>query len=91
MPDMAPDQGIVDRICREVVTRQRTLDADEGGDLALRMDLLGEISGLRLALCHLHGWDPAIDAEKEGRADQLVLDWWRRTHPDEWAATPVLP
>jgi hypothetical protein len=48
-------------------------------------------AGLRIALCVLQGWDPAEEADKEGKADELVLAVWQSLHPEDWAGTNRAP
>lgn len=44
----------------------------------------GEAIGLRAALCLVKGWDPNADGDKEGRADELIIEHWQAKHPEEW-------
>lgn len=54
---------------------------------ALHSGLIGEIGGLRQALCLLLGYDPDTDAGHEGPADQYAMEWWDRHRPHvEWDA-----
>lgn len=93
-------QQLTDALCREAVRLHRILDADEnhyhGSDtstkntvLTARLTWIGELIGLRMALCLIHGWDPQEQSDKEGKADQLITNWWERTYPAEWA--PPMP
>lgn len=77
----------IDNICRDAVKLHRALDNsrfDTNAD-ATRFTWIGQLLGLQTALCHIHGWNPAEDADKEGKADELICAWWEREHPQEWA------
>lgn len=76
---------ITAQLCREVVRRQRPLETDPLElPLSVRMVLIGEITGLRIALCFLHGWHPDVESDRDGKADRLVITWWKQHHPEEW-------
>lgn len=72
----------VESILLDALKIQRTLDdtANQPDAYSLRLELIGRLTGLRTALCHLHGWEPELHADKEGKADDLVQEFWR-THP----------
>lgn len=78
---------LTDKLCVEVVHRYRAIEGTSGDDTAASVQFLwlGEVTALRIALCLLHGWDPAVEADKEGRADELVMAWWQRNDPEYWA------
>jgi hypothetical protein len=80
---------LINQLCADAVQRHRVLDRTANSDqdsamFAIRLGLVGEIIGIRIALCHLHGWNPLIDSDKEGRADTLITDWWQKSFPKEW-------
>jgi hypothetical protein len=78
------------RLCEHAVKIHRALDARDGydrtdhGAIALHHGLLGELTGIRVAICLLNGWSPAHDADKEGPADELVVAYWEKTYPQDW-------
>lgn len=37
-----------------------------------------------VALCITQGWDPNEDADKDGRADEMVIARWQERFPEEW-------
>lgn len=79
---------ISDALCREAVRRHRAYDAASNNPdtpLSVRLTLQSEIHGLRVALCIVHGWPSEGEADKEGKAYDLVIAWWQRHHRDEWA------
>jgi hypothetical protein len=84
-----PDQRVIDGICGELVQAMRHVEAfrNDTSEDALRVRLVyqGEIHGLRKALCHLKGWDPATEADEYGAADKYVRDWHNRTFAREGA------
>jgi hypothetical protein len=88
---MVDRQALADQLCGEAVRRHRAIEGTLNGDDAgstratnVRLVWHGELTGLRVALCHLYGWDPRVDADKEGKADDLIVEWWRRHDPDYW-------
>jgi hypothetical protein len=87
-PDL---QQLVDALCREAVQRHRVLDNlreapdyNPKQDLPITLTWIGELIGLRMAICLVHGWDPNEESDKEGKADELVTAWWERNHPEDW-------
>jgi hypothetical protein len=71
------------------VYMQGALPAQEWGRASARASLfaekVGEINGLRQALCLLLGYEPDTDASHEGPADQYAMEWWYRNRSDiEW-------
>lgn len=86
IPRRTVDKPLVDALCRETVERHRAYEALLGDPDAhtVRLTYTGEIIGLRMALCYIHGWDPEEESDKEGKADELVTDWWQRNHPENW-------
>lgn len=77
---------LTERLCRAAVQRHRAVEATFGDDDThnARMVWYGEITGLRIALCLVRDWDPEVDADKEGKADELVMAWWERNEPEYW-------
>ncbi len=73
-----PDQRIVDVICREIerVTGLYEAALYEEGEAArdAAMSWIGEVIGLRKALCAVFGW-PMEEAAKEGKADRYAEEW----------------
>lgn len=80
-------QLLADMLCAEAVRRYRTLDRipDAFESPSIRASWIGQITGLRVALCALHGWNPDADAGKDGKADEMITQWWARNHPGDWA------
>jgi len=80
-------EQIVEGLCRLAVRYHRILDAqsdDPEPELTVTLTVAGKLGAVREALCLAHGWDPDTEADKEGRADEFVLDWWERHHPADW-------
>jgi hypothetical protein len=88
---LAVDQPLIDELCREAARLLRCLDATGNdpehhstdrsvrtGALTARVQLHGKVQGLYTALCYIHGWDPREEADTEGKAGELVLDWQDR-------------
>lgn len=78
------------RICDQAVKRMKSLDVlnhvGDHGDTTtnyLRTVMIGELHGLRVALCCLFGWNPAEEADKEERADDYIKTWHNDQYPDE--------
>lgn len=76
---------VIDALCQAAVQRHLkieplgSLDNDKfRAAFSSRMTWIGELVGLRTALCYLHGWDPEEHTLQGGNADELILDWWRR-------------
>lgn len=71
-------QRQIDTVCREICRLQAQHDnlLDVRGEAFFwkRLELVGEIVGLRKALCLLMDW-PMEEAVKDGRADQFVQEW----------------
>jgi hypothetical protein len=71
---------VIAQLCRDAVdTRKKAVIAD--GRSSSRLVLLGQLSGIRLALCRLHGW---TDHSPQGPAAAFILDWWKQNLPGEW-------
>lgn len=72
-------------LCKEAVRVQRVLDSALSDPEALSVVLTcaGRLTGIWTAMCLLHGWSPDEEADKEGKADALVMDWWERNHPGD--------
>lgn len=77
----------VERLADESVTlyrlRDRLINRPEERDALVQT--LACVSGLRIALCLLKGWDPREESDKEGRADEFIVARWREQHPEDWA------
>ena len=73
-----------DRLCREAVRVHRALDNLDTSPASARLTWIGELVGLRIALCLAHGWDSQAEADKEGKADELIVAWWEKNFPKEW-------
>jgi hypothetical protein len=72
-------------LCREAVQRYRSLDITATGAVSARLNTAGEVTGLSVALCHLHGWDPAVEAGEDGKAGNLITAWWTKHYPEDWS------
>lgn len=71
---------VITQLCRDAVdTRKKAAIAD--GRSSSRLVLLGQLCGIRLALCRLHGW---TDHGPQGPAAALILAWWEQNLPNEW-------
>lgn len=81
----------LNELCAQAVKLQRILerreiaDKEDLGSVAFHFEYLGRLIGIREAICIVMRWDPAIHADKEGRADELVIDWWQKHDPDYWS------
>lgn len=76
---MSVEPEALEAICNEIrrIDNLHHASQDQQGDAAFwaRLQWDGEIIGLRKALCALFGW-PMEEAAKEGKADQLVAEWF---------------
>lgn len=83
-----PRPDVVGLVADEAVKLYRLRDKliNNPGQHAALMHVDGCISGLRIALCVLKGWDVEQESDKEGEADQLVIGRWQELHPEEWGA-----
>ncbi len=76
-------QEQIDAICQEIQQVQELHDnvLNEHGEAYFwsRIECVGQITGLRKALCVLLGW-PLSEAGKEGLADQYAQGWARMFH-----------
>ena len=87
---MTPElQALNGALCEEAIRIHRCYskiihERDEHS-FRQRTWLAGEISGLHTALCHLNGWNSEHDADKGGKADELILSYWEHHYPNEWA------
>lgn len=62
--------------------RDRILNRPGATTALLHID--GCITGLRMALCVLAGWDVQQESGKEEKADDMIIEWWRENFPGEW-------
>jgi hypothetical protein len=74
-------QALIDALCLEAVQMQIVREHFTD-DISDRSACSGKINGIYVALCLLHGWDPREDSYKDGKAEQLVLDWQNRNGPE---------
>lgn len=69
----------IDRISAQAVAlmhvRERFLNDPTDTAYAIKLELGGEVQGLRWALCVLKGWDPVQEADHEEKADRFVRVW----------------
>ena len=76
---MTVEPEALEAICNEIrrIDELHHASQDQQGDAVFwaRLQWDGEIIGLRKALCALFGW-PMEEAAKEGKADQLVQEWF---------------
>ena len=76
---MSVEPEALEAICNEIrrIDELHHASQDQQGDAAFwaRLQWDGEIIGLRKALCALFSW-PMEEAAKEGKADQLVAEWF---------------
>ena len=77
-----PVSAICGRIVDLMKTRATFVDDPNLADWTIRLEMQGEIHGLREALCLVQGW-PVLCADVDGRADQFVRDWHNKRFPDE--------
>jgi hypothetical protein len=74
-------------LCEEVIryTRMHASARNNFSQTGLyfRLEIGGRIIGLRVALCHLMGWDPRQESDKEEAADEYVAEYHNRTYPEE--------
>lgn len=78
----------VDQLCELAVKVHRMIDstpAEGKADARIRMELIGELSGLRMALCIMQGWNPRMEADNDGLADSYIREWWQHAYPDDWS------
>jgi len=61
--------------------RARENILNDPAQFVTRMELIGELSGIRVALCLLHGLDPRHDSDKDGPADDMISAWIEQ-HPE---------
>lgn len=73
----------IDALCREICRRQEAHDATLNREdqfttpsMTFRAQVIGELFGLRKALCVLMGWS-LDEAAEEGQADAYVEEWRR--------------
>lgn len=77
-------------LCVQAIRLHRIIDKldlpgiDDSGGTAFYHGLLGKLSGIRMGICALNGWDLYRDADKEGPADELVEAYWEKTYPQDW-------
>lgn len=85
------NRALVDGICRQAAERMQKYDhlKNQLGEVVFtrRIELIGEITGLRVALCLAMGWNLDADADKDGKADDFILAWAGRNLP-EWSEQP---
>lgn len=80
-PDRSPRSvtELVQWLCRDTVWAMHAQDSilndrTDAGSVTQTF-LMGQVIGLRHALCLAKGWDPQQEADKEGRADQFIKNW----------------
>jgi hypothetical protein len=75
---VSADQQAIDAICREIRRAQDMHDSTLGdytnAAVIGHAQMIGEIIGLRKALCALLDW-PLEEAAHEGKADTYVREW----------------
>lgn len=91
-----PHRQTTDRLCEQavklhrIIEHQNQLHCNPGYEVVpgdtYAATLHGRLTGIRMAICLLNDWDPANDADKEGPADELVVAYWEREHPADWAS-----
>lgn len=92
----SPNRRATNRLCEQavklhrIIERHNQLHCNPGYEVVpgdtYSATLHGRLVGIRMAICLLNDWDPHTDADKEGPADKVVLAYWAKQHPADWAS-----
>jgi hypothetical protein len=68
------------QLCQQAADVHLMLDNPSNN--TIRHGLLGELTSIRINLCHLHGWNPNTDINDDGPADKLIQAYREHHDPD---------
>lgn len=80
LPERPTAPKLSNMLCRDAVRIRKEARQTDGRSNRKHV-LMGELSGIRLALALLHGWD---DYSHQGPAGQLIVEWWETYLPEDW-------